>query len=35
METHDAVSAAEAAAALAAAERTRGRVAWGGYPAWY
>jgi hypothetical protein len=35
METHDPVSADEAAAALAAAERTRVRVAWGGYPAWY
>ena len=35
METHDPVSADEAAAALAAAERTRARVAWGGYPAWY
>lgn len=35
METHDPVSADEAAAALAAAERTRARVAWGGYPVWY
>lgn len=35
METQDPVSADEAAAALAMAERTRARVAWGGYPAWY
>jgi hypothetical protein len=35
METRDPVSADEAAAALAMAERTRTRVAWAGYPAWY
>lgn len=35
METNGRISADEAAAALAAARRTRSRVAWSGYPAWY
>ena len=35
METNGRVSVDEAAAALAAAKRTRARVAWSGYPAWY
>jgi hypothetical protein len=35
METHGPVSADEALAALAAAESSRRRVAWAGYPAWY
>jgi hypothetical protein len=35
METHGPVGAAEASAALASAERSRARVAWTGYPAWY
>ena len=35
METHGSISAAEASAALASVERSRARVAWSGYPAWY
>jgi hypothetical protein len=35
METQGPVSAAEASAALTAVERSRARVAWAGYPAWY
>jgi hypothetical protein len=35
METQGPVSAAEASAALASVERSRARVAWAGYPAWY
>jgi len=32
---HDPISREEASAALAAAKRSRTRVAWSGYPAWY
>jgi uncharacterized membrane protein YjjP (DUF1212 family) len=35
METNGQISVDEASAALAAAQRTRARVAWSGYPAWY
>jgi hypothetical protein len=35
METHGSISAAEASAALTSARRSRERVAWTGYPAWY
>jgi hypothetical protein len=35
METHGSVSVDEASVALAAVERSRSRVAWSGYPAWY
>jgi hypothetical protein len=35
METHGSISPAEAEAALASVERSRARVAWAGYPAWY
>jgi hypothetical protein len=35
METDGQISVDEASAALAAAQRTRARVAWSGYPAWY
>ncbi|HEV2778139.1 MAG TPA: hypothetical protein VGX25_01940 [Actinophytocola sp.] len=35
METHGRIGPAEASAALASAERSRARVAWTGYPAWY
>jgi hypothetical protein len=35
METSGSISAAEASAALTSAERSRERVAWTGYPAWY
>jgi hypothetical protein len=35
METYESISRDEAAAALAAAERSRARVAWSGYPWWY
>ena len=35
METNGRISVDEAAAALAAAKRTRARVAWSGYPLWY
>jgi hypothetical protein len=35
METHGSVDAEEAAAALASVQRSRARVAWSGYPAWY
>jgi hypothetical protein len=35
METNGRISAQEASAALDAARRTRSRVAWSGYPAWY
>lgn len=35
METHGRISAAEASAALASVRRSRTRVAWTGYPAWY
>jgi hypothetical protein len=35
METYEGISPDEAAEALAAAERSRARVAWSGYPWWY
>jgi hypothetical protein len=35
METNGSISAAEASAALASIQRSRARVAFGGYPAWY
>jgi hypothetical protein len=35
METYEGISSDEAAEALAAAERSRARVAWSGYPWWY
>jgi hypothetical protein len=35
METYEPISAQEAAAALASARRSRARVAWARYPAWY
>lgn len=35
METDGSISTDEASAALASAERSRARVAWSGYPAWY
>src|SRR5687768_4166026 len=35
METHGPIGAAEASAALASVKRSRTRVAWTGYPAWY
>ena len=35
METHSSIDAEEAAAALASVQRSRARVAWSGYPAWY
>lgn len=35
METNGQISVDEAATALAAAKRTRARVAWSGYPVWY
>jgi hypothetical protein len=35
METYDPIGTDEAAAALASARRSRARVAWSGYPAWY
>jgi hypothetical protein len=35
METSGPISPAEASAALAAAARSRTRVAWAGYPTWY
>lgn len=35
METYEPTSPAQAAQALAAAESSRARVAWSGYPAWY
>jgi hypothetical protein len=35
METNEWISAGEASAALAAAKRSRARVAWSRYPAWY
>jgi hypothetical protein len=35
METNEPIGADEASAALAAARRSRARVAWAGYPAWY
>jgi hypothetical protein len=35
METSGSIDAAQASAALAAVRRSRARVAWSGYPAWY
>jgi len=35
METNGPIGTGEASVALASAERTRARVAWSGYPAWY
>jgi hypothetical protein len=35
METHEPISPDEAMVALAAAESSRRRVAWAGFPAWY
>jgi hypothetical protein len=35
METNERITVEEASAALASAERSRVRVAWIGYPAWY
>jgi hypothetical protein len=35
METNRSINVDEASAALASVRRSRARVAWGGYPAWY